>query len=175
MGEPASTARPAPRREGPAPAGLSVGAALYTGQGSVAAGHGYRDAIELAVAAEASGFDVFWVSEHHGWDDGYLPSPLVVLAAVAARTERIELGVGVAVAPLHHPARLAEDVAVLDQLARGRVIMGLGIGYVDAEYELFGIDRRARAELLEAVVAALREGAPDRRPSPRTNADALRV
>lgn len=77
-----------PRTTGDSTAGrrLDIGVGLYTGQGSTAAGHGYRDAIALAQAAEEAGFDSFWVSEHHGWDDAYLPSPLVLLAALASAT-----------------------------------------------------------------------------------------
>jgi len=135
---------------------LKVGVGLYTGQGSVADGHGYRDAIVLAQAAEDAGFDSFWVSEHHGWDDAYLPSPLVLLAALAAATDRIELGAGLVLAPLYHPVRLACDVAVLDQLSCGRLILGLGLGYLDHEYATFGVERSSRAARLVDVIEVLR-------------------
>ena len=124
--------------------------------GVTAAGHGYRDAIALAQAAEEAGFDSFWVSEHHGWDDAYLPSPLVLLAALASATNRIELGAGVALAPLYHPMRLASNVAVVDQLSGGRVILGLGLGYIDQEFAAFGVDRSSRAGRLADAIEILR-------------------
>ncbi|CAB4871850.1 unannotated protein [freshwater metagenome] len=135
---------------------LKIGVGLYTGQGSVASGDGYREATVLARAAEDAGFDSFWVSEHHGWDDAYLPSPLVLLAALGAVTERIELGAGLVLAPLYHPVRLAADIAVLDQLTNGRLILGLGLGYIDKEYAAFGVDRSSRAARLDDVIGVLR-------------------
>lgn len=126
------------------------GVGLYTGQR--AGGGNYRDAVPLAVAAEEAGFDSFWVTEHHGLPDGYLPSPLTLLAALAPATSRIELGTGVLLAPLHHPLRIAEDAAVVDQLSGGRLILGLGIGYADHEYRSFGVDPATRGTRLGALV-----------------------
>ena len=148
---------PSPRSDAGPPTGrLKIGVDLYTGQRSTDDGHGYRDAIVVARSAEAAGFDSFWVSEHHGWDDGYLPSPLVLLAALAAVTDRIELGAGLVLAPLYHPVRLASDVAVLDQLSCGRLILGLGLGYLDQEYATFGVERSSRAARLVDVIEVLR-------------------
>jgi alkanesulfonate monooxygenase SsuD/methylene tetrahydromethanopterin reductase-like flavin-dependent oxidoreductase (luciferase family) len=94
----------------------------------------YRDLIETFTAAEALGFDGGWVAQHHLRDDfGRLPSPHVLLAAVAAVTSRIELGTAVTVLPLEDPLRLAEDAAVLDALSGGRVQLGLGSGGANAE------------------------------------------
>ena len=82
------------------------------------AGHGspaaiYRDTVALAVAAEELGLDAFWVAQHHhGSLEGLLPSPLVLLAAIAERTSVIRLGTAVIAAPLEDPLRLAEDAAV---------------------------------------------------------------
>lgn len=128
------------------------GIGLYTGQGST-----LRDAVPLAVAAERAGFDSFWVSEHHGIPDGYLPSPLPVLAAIAPATERIELGTGLLTAPLHHPLRIAEDAAVVDRLSGGRLLLGMGLGYAAHEYRSFGVHPGTRGARLEALVGALRQ------------------
>ncbi|MGY4642036.1 LLM class flavin-dependent oxidoreductase [Pseudomonas sp. TE24901] len=89
----------------------------------------YRDLIEQFEVAEALGFDGGWIAQHH-LNNGFgrLPSPLVLLAAVAERTQRIELGTGVIVLPFEDPIRLAEDASVLDALSRGRVQLGLGSG-----------------------------------------------
>lgn len=136
---------------------VSFGVALYTGQRAAEDGRPmYQDAGRLAQAAEAAGFDVFWLSEHHGWADGYLPSPLVVAAAVAATTSRIRIGTGLAVAPLHNPVRLAEEAAVVDHLSNGRLILGLGAGYLPQEFRSAGFEWSGRGRRLEETVAVLR-------------------
>jgi alkanesulfonate monooxygenase SsuD/methylene tetrahydromethanopterin reductase-like flavin-dependent oxidoreductase (luciferase family) len=125
----------------------------------------YRDLIETFTAAEALGFDGGWVAQHHLRDDfGRLPSPHVLLAAVAAVTSRIELGTAVTVLPLEDPVRLAEDVAVLDALSGGRVQLGLGSGGANAEaFGVFGQRPEDRHQLFDTSLATLRgalQGAP---------------
>ena len=89
----------------------------------------YHDLIEQFEVAEALGFDGGWIAQHHLSNGfGRLPSPLVLLAAVAERTRHIELGTGVIVLPFEDPIRLAEDASVLDALSGGRVQLGLGSG-----------------------------------------------
>src|SRR5580692_13031761 len=78
----------------------------------------YSGTLRIAERAEELGFDSLWTSEHHGVSDGYLPSQLVLLSAVAAVTGRLRLGTGILVAPVYDPLRLAEDAAVLDQVSR---------------------------------------------------------
>lgn len=134
--------------------GLTVGLGLYTGQRP---GGSYRDVLALARAAEEAGFDAFWVSEHHGLDDDYLPAPLSALAAAGAVTDRILLGTGLLLAPLRHPLALAEEAAVVDQLCAGRLILGLGLGYLSSEYAALGVDRRRRGALLDESVTVLRQ------------------
>jgi len=136
---------------------LGIGLGLYTGQRPNDDGEArYRDAVGLAVTAERSGFDSFWVSEHHGFADGYLPAPLTVLAAIASRTERITLGTGVVVSALAHPIHLAEQAAVVDHLSDGRLVLGLGLGYAEHEYRAFGVDTSGRGAALTDLVAFLR-------------------
>jgi alkanesulfonate monooxygenase SsuD/methylene tetrahydromethanopterin reductase-like flavin-dependent oxidoreductase (luciferase family) len=105
----------------------------------------YRDILGLARLAEEVGFDSFWVSSHHGAPNAHLPSPIVMLAAAAAVTERIELGAAMVVAPVQEPLRFAEDCAVADQLSRGRLIVGLGTGWVPGELAAFGVPAAERA------------------------------
>lgn len=108
----------------------------------------YRDTIELFVAADALGFDTGWVTQHHfKTDGGRLPAPLPFLAAVAERTRTLRLGIAVAVLPLEHPIRLAEDAAVVDLLSSGRLELGLGSGFDPFEFRPFGVEIERRREL----------------------------
>ncbi|MFP5022369.1 LLM class flavin-dependent oxidoreductase [Pseudonocardia phyllosphaerae] len=98
----------------------------------------YRRTVELAVRAEELGYDSFWVAQHHdGHLGGRLPSPLVLLAAVAERTRLIRLGTAVAL-PLEDPNRLSEDAAVLDALSGGRLELGIGAGADPGAIRRFG-------------------------------------
>jgi probable F420-dependent oxidoreductase len=121
----------------------------------------YREAIDIAVELEAAGIDSIWTSEHHFVDDGYMPSQLPVLAAIAARTSRITIGTGVLLAPMFDPLHLAADAATVDLLSDGRLILGLGLGWRDEEFEGYGIPRRERASRLEGHVAVLRQAWSD--------------
>lgn len=113
----------------------------------VTAGQVYRDALDqLAwVDEHAPGIDSVWLTEHHGFPDGYLPSPMIGAAAVAARTRRIRIAQGIVLLPLYgHPLRLAEDSAVIDQLSNGRFELGVGMGYRQDEFDAFGLELRTR-------------------------------
>lgn len=115
----------------------------------------YAETLDTIVWTESIGFQGAWVPEHHGAEDGYMPSPMVTLAAIAARTKTMAIGSGVALAPLYHPVRFAEDCAVLDTLANGRLEMALAIGYRRRETAAYGVDFTKRGarfdEFLEIV------------------------
>jgi alkanesulfonate monooxygenase SsuD/methylene tetrahydromethanopterin reductase-like flavin-dependent oxidoreductase (luciferase family) len=113
----------------------------------------YAETLELIESAEALGYDAAWFTEHHFVpEDGYLPSPLVLCAATAARTRRIGIGTGVLLAPFYHPVRLAEDCAVLDNLSNGRFMLGPAIGFKPDEFAGYGVDRRRRGRLTDEIL-----------------------
>src|SRR5919106_3775511 len=103
--------------------GVQVGLGLFTAQlppgTSRTFQQEYREIVDLVRLAETIGFDSAWVSEHHGSSDGYMPSLLPALAALAAATDHIKLGTGVLLTPFHQPLRLAEDAATVDLISGG--------------------------------------------------------
>ena len=100
-------------------------------------GHFYREALEEVLLGEELGFDSVWMEEHHGIKNHYWPSPLMVLAGFATRTERLQLGTDVLVLPFYQPAKIAEDAAMLDVMSGGRFTLGVAIGYRPDEFSLF--------------------------------------
>jgi alkanesulfonate monooxygenase SsuD/methylene tetrahydromethanopterin reductase-like flavin-dependent oxidoreductase (luciferase family) len=109
----------------------------------------YAEILDVVSWTEAAGFHGAWVPEHHLAEDGYMPSPLIALAAMAARTKRLKLGSAIALAPLYHPVRFAEDCAVLDILSGGRLEVGLAIGYRRRESAAFGVDFSKRGRIFD--------------------------
>lgn len=116
----------------------------------------YRDAVERCVAAEQAGFDSVWTSEHHFVDDGYMPSLLVLSAAIAQATERVEIGTAVLLAPLYDPLRLAEDAATVDCISNGRFVLGIGAGWRPEEFDALGVGQDERAARMRETIAILR-------------------
>ena len=104
----------------------------------------YAAALAMSRYAEEHGALSVVVSEHHHSPDGFLPSPLVLASAIAARTKKIPIQVGALLLPLHDPIRIAEDMVVLDHISGGRVSYVLAVGYRPEEYGMFGQDFRGR-------------------------------
>lgn len=117
----------------------------------------YAACLEQAEWGDRLGLDAFILSEHHGVDDGYLPAPMAMAAAVAGRTRRIPINIAAVLVPLHDPVRMAEELAVLDLLSGGRVSFVAGLGYRPEEFEMAGVDRAQRAPLLEEYVEVMRQ------------------
>lgn len=129
----------------------------------ISAADRYQAGLEIASWADRLGCMNITVSEHHSSEDGYLPSPVPMLAAMAARTNEVRFTVAALLAPFYDPIRLAEDLLVLDHLSKGRVDLIVAAGYVKAEFDLFGVPMSERPKRVTEVVKTLKSafaGAP---------------
>ena len=109
----------------------------------------YEAALDMAEWADAKGFDLITVSEHHGTEDGFLSSPLPLLGCMAGRTRHVQLSVVALLLPLYDPVKLAEDLALLDIASGGRVSIVAGLGYRPEEYEMLGVDWDTRGRRMD--------------------------
>jgi len=123
----------------------------------VSSGDRIRAGVDMAAWADTRGGVAVSISEHHGSDDEYLPSPLVFASAVAARTQNVHIAIAALLAPFYEPIRLAEDVACIDNLSGGRLALIIGGGYVSQEFEMYGVASRDRGALVERAVDTLRK------------------
>jgi alkanesulfonate monooxygenase SsuD/methylene tetrahydromethanopterin reductase-like flavin-dependent oxidoreductase (luciferase family) len=112
----------------------------------------WEEILEAAKVAEDAGFDGVFLPEHHMQPDGYLPSPLVALAALAARTSRVELGTTVFLLPFYHPIQVAEATAMVDILSNGRLRLGVGMGNFAPEFELYGLSKKTQVSRFEECI-----------------------
>ncbi len=129
----------------------------------VSATERYAAALDMAAWGDEHGVMAIVLSEHHGSDDGYLPSALTMAAAVAARTERVQIWASAIAAPLHEPLHLAEQATVVDLISGGRLTVVLANGYVPDEFALFDVplaERAARTTEAVEVLRASRTGEP---------------
>jgi len=122
----------------------------------------YEERLKIIEVYDRSGFHAWHVAEHHATALGMAPSPNVMLAAVAQRTKRLRFGPMVYALPLYHPFRLAEEIAMLDQMSRGRLEIGFGRGSSPVETSYFGVDPEEAEEryskLLPRILEALETG-----------------
>jgi alkanesulfonate monooxygenase SsuD/methylene tetrahydromethanopterin reductase-like flavin-dependent oxidoreductase (luciferase family) len=112
----------------------------------------WAEILDAAVVAEEAGFDGVFVPEHHMMPDGYLPSPLVACAALAARTKRVEIGTTIFLLPFYHPIQVAEAAAMVDIISNGRMRLGCGLGNFDPEFELFGLEKKTQVSRFEEAI-----------------------
>jgi probable F420-dependent oxidoreductase len=134
-------------------------------------------AVELAQAGEAAGFESLWTIEHtvlpasyksaypysedgkiaEGNSEIALPDPLIWLSFVASATSTINLGTAVVILPQHNPVVLAKQVGTLDHMSNGRIILGIGVGWLKEEFDALGVPFAARGKRADEYVAAMRE------------------
>jgi probable F420-dependent oxidoreductase len=134
-------------------------------------------AVELAQAGEAAGFESIWTVEHTVVPSGYgstypyatggkmaggddsipLPDPLIWMAYVAAATRRVKLATGIMILPQHQPAVVAKQVATLDYMSGGRVLLGIGVGWLKEEFDVLGVPFEDRGRRTDEYMRALRE------------------
>src|SRR5436189_5771693 len=117
----------------------------------------YAACLEQCAWADRHGLDFVVLSEHHGVDDGYLPAPLILAAAIAGRTQKIRISIAAVLVPLHAPVRLAEQLAVLDLASGSRTSLIAGLGYRPEEFAMAGVERAERGRLLEEYVGVMRQ------------------
>jgi alkanesulfonate monooxygenase SsuD/methylene tetrahydromethanopterin reductase-like flavin-dependent oxidoreductase (luciferase family) len=117
----------------------------------------YTAAMDQFRWADEHGFDFGVVSEHHGFDDGWIPAPITVAAAIVGATRRLPILLSAVLLPLHDPIRIAEQLVVLDHLSRGRVWTVLGAGYRPEEFAMAGEDVKRRGKTLEAKIRVLQQ------------------
>ena len=109
----------------------------------------------MAEWAETRGCMAAVISEHHTSSDGYIPSPLLLASAMAARTNQLHISIAAALLAFYDPIRLAEDMAVLDIISNGRLSYTLGLGYRPEEFEMYGIDWKRRGAVVEEKLQLL--------------------
>ena len=115
----------------------------------------YQGAIEMAAFADQQGFASVNVEEHHVANNGWLPSPLTMAAAIAARTEQCSIGVMALLVTLYDPIRLAEDIAVVDLLSQGRLNFIAGMGYRELEFHIANKPFAERGQWMDHVLETL--------------------
>ncbi len=133
-------------------------------------------AVELLQAGEAAGFESAWTVEHTVLPEGYespypyspdgkiaggandipLPDPLIWMAYVAARTSTIKLGTGILILPQHNPVITAKQIATLDVMSAGRILIGIGVGWLAEEFDALGVEFASRGARTDEYVAAMR-------------------
>ncbi|HEY5644783.1 MAG TPA: LLM class flavin-dependent oxidoreductase, partial [Pseudomonadales bacterium] len=116
----------------------------------------YEEILDQVSWLDGLGADLVWFTEHHFVDDGYLPSWVPVAGAMASITSRVRFGTDICLLPFNHPIRLAEDLAVLDNLSGGRVEVGIGMGYAPHEFRGFGLPVGRRVSLTNEGIEVLK-------------------
>ncbi|RBM14846.1 hypothetical protein DI005_29700 [Prauserella sp. PE36] len=148
--------------------GVEMGVGLWTFQSTVTRPHQlpclYRDFPTVARKVEQLGYAHLWLAEHRLWYDAFCPAPLLPIASAAAATTTLRLGTAMVLLPQHDPERLRSLAAAVDDAARGRLELGVGLGHRDAEFDALGLPRTGRGRRMDAGLDVLDREPRDRRP-----------
>jgi alkanesulfonate monooxygenase SsuD/methylene tetrahydromethanopterin reductase-like flavin-dependent oxidoreductase (luciferase family) len=117
----------------------------------------YEQILVQAELADRLGYDTFWVAEHHFHEYGVVPNPAVLLAALAQRTKRLRLGSAISILTFHNPLTVAESYAMVDVLSAGRLMYGVGSGYLSHEFAGYGIDPVDKRDRFDDTLAAVKQ------------------
>jgi alkanesulfonate monooxygenase SsuD/methylene tetrahydromethanopterin reductase-like flavin-dependent oxidoreductase (luciferase family) len=136
----------------------------------------YKQKLESIRYAEEVGLDTVWFTEHHFWEDGYLPQPLTMAAAAAAVTSTLTLGTAIVLAPLRPAVDIAEQASIVDNIGGGgRFELGLGAGYCVPEFQAFGADIASRFHDFEDRITCIRRLWDDGKVTPRPVSDRIPI
>lgn len=116
----------------------------------------YREIIAQAELADKLGYDTFWVAEHHFHEYGVVPNPAVMLSTLAQRTQRLKLGTAISILTFHNPLTVAESYAMVDVLSGGRLVYGVGSGYLPHEFAGYAIDPAEKRDRFDENLAIVR-------------------
>lgn len=123
----------------------------------------HQDILRGARLAEDLGFDSVWIAEHALSEHSTISSPHTLLAAIAAQTRRVQVGVACTIVPWYHPLRLAQDLATLDIISEGRLIVAVGRGYQKQEFDAYGLDiADSRERFIEGMDIAVQAWSQER-------------
>jgi len=112
----------------------------------------YSQVMYQCSIAEALGYDTFFCAEHHFHEYGVVPDPAVMLSALAQRTRQIRLGTAISILTFHDPRRIAETYSMVDMMSGGRLVFGVGSGYLAHEFAGFGIDPKEKRDRFNAAL-----------------------
>jgi alkanesulfonate monooxygenase SsuD/methylene tetrahydromethanopterin reductase-like flavin-dependent oxidoreductase (luciferase family) len=128
----------------------------HPAQFAVSGAEVYRAALDMSAWADERNFSTIGLGEHHQSPDGYLPAPLLFASALGGCTRHVRVRCSVLLAVLYDPIRLAEEIAVADLCLDGRLDVGLGVGYVEPDFEVFGKEFATRGVALDELIPLLR-------------------
>ena len=117
----------------------------------------YKEVLEQGILADELGYHSFFVAEHHFHEYGAVPNPAIFLTALAQHTKRIKLGPAISILTFHNPLTVAENYAMLDVLSQGRLVLGVGSGYLKHEFEGYDINLEQKRELFDENLFVLKQ------------------
>lgn len=117
----------------------------------------YKEVLEQGILADSLGYNSFFVAEHHFHEYGAVPNPAIFLTALAQHTKRIKLGPAISILTFHNPLTVAENYAMLDVLSQGRLVLGVGSGYLKHEFEGYNINADEKRERFDENLFVLKQ------------------